>query len=547
MPVTMMLGRTISKYRFVAPIGRGGMGTVFRAIDESLNREVAIKVLDPDLASSEVMKRFRAEAIALAKLNHPDIATIYELYRSDSDLLMVMEFVRGETLEQQLDRCGPLTLEQAAFILGRLLGALEHAHRAGIVHRDLKPANVMMTEHGGVKIMDFGIARVAGSDQGTKDGFLLGTPSYMSPEQVLGHDVDGRADLYSVGVMFYRFLTGALPFTADTAIAMAQKQVFDTPPPVYLFRKGLPEWCEGILRRALAKSPVDRFQTAEEFRVELARAMGMVTTEHVHPMEAGVSSREPDRGGRVGANAPEPHGAMPANVKTVVLRKKRFALNGLLRATALVVACVLTIFALRSAAPSMSTAAPPNPVPALIAAAASAERHAHVPRPVETASLTTNGRVTTVKPAVRTLAAHLPPLMFDARAVVDDGEGHRERKARVLLAADVLTITADNELMVLLTLPYRRIVSIHYSRGREPQWNSPSGAMPVVRVEAGTFGFLKGGRHWISLRSDARFIVLRVNETQVNPVLRALEERTGHRPERIVERDDITQAAIPHR
>jgi protein kinase-like protein len=546
-----MLGRTISKYRFVAPIGRGGMGTVFRAIDESLNREVAIKVLDPDLASSEVMQRFRAEAMTLAKLNHPDIATIYELYRSDSDLLMVMEFVRGETLEQHLERCGPLTLEQAGFILGRLLGALEHAHRAGIVHRDLKPANVMMTDHGGVKIMDFGIARVVGSDQGTKDGFLIGTPSYMSPEQVLGHDVDGRADLYSVGVMFYRFLTGALPFTADNAIAMAQKQVFDTPPPVHLFQRSLPEWCEGILQRALAKSPADRFQTAEEFRAELARAMGMVTTEHVHSDVAGVSSREPERGRRVGvATAQERQRPLPADVKTVVLRRPRFALNGLLLATVPVAACVLTIFALRSAAPSIPPAAPSNPVPALIAASASAERHAHVPRPVETGSLTANRRVSrvpTVNLAERTVAAHLPPLMFDARAVVDAGDRHRERKAKVLLAAGALTITADNELMVLLTLPYRRVVSIHYSRGSEPQWNSPSGARPVVRVEAGTFGFLKGDRHWISLRSEARFIVLRVNETQVEPVLRALEARTGHKPERIAEREDLKQAAISHR
>src|SRR2546428_9377324 len=191
-----MVGTTIGQYRILAPLGRGGAGTVYKALDETLNREVAIKILNPDLADTEIMKRFRAEATTLAKLNHPEIATIYELFRSETDLLMVMEFVKGETLDKLSDRLGPMPPERAAYLIDKVLSALEHAHRAGIVHRDMKPANVMVTEHGGVKIMDFGVARVRGAEH--VDGYMMGTPAYMPPEQVLGQDVDARADLYSV-------------------------------------------------------------------------------------------------------------------------------------------------------------------------------------------------------------------------------------------------------------------------------------------------------------------------------------------------------------
>ena len=242
------------------------------------------------------MKRFKAEATTLAKLNHPEIATIYELFRSDTDLLMVMEFVRGETLDKLSERSGALQPNRAAALIDRVLSALEHAHRAGIVHRDMKPANVMVTEHGGVKIMDFGIARVRGAEHLTNDGFMMGTPAYMPPEQVLGHEVDGRADLYSVGVMFYRLLTGALPFKADTAIGMVQKQISDPPTPLHLHRKGLPDWCEGVLQRALAKSPADRFQTAEEFRAAISRATGVVSHDQTKVLStAGLEATPPPR------------------------------------------------------------------------------------------------------------------------------------------------------------------------------------------------------------------------------------------------------------
>jgi predicted Ser/Thr protein kinase len=268
-----MLGKTVGKYRILDRIGRGGMGTVYRATDETLDRDVAIKVLNPDLGDPEVLKRFRAEAVALARLNHPGIATIYELTRHEDDLLMVMEFVRGETLQELSERLGPLAPPQAVHLCIQILEALGHAHRAGIVHRDLKPANIMVTDGGLVKVMDFGIARVLGTEHVTHAGYMMGTPAYMAPEQVLGTEVDGRADLYAVGVVFFRLLSRELPFTADTAIAMVQKQIGDMPTPIGTFRPDLPLWCGQVIARALAKQPAERYQSAEEFKAALLAAV----------------------------------------------------------------------------------------------------------------------------------------------------------------------------------------------------------------------------------------------------------------------------------
>jgi eukaryotic-like serine/threonine-protein kinase len=265
-----MIGTTVGKYRIVERLGRGGMGTVYKAVDESLDREVAIKVLNPDLTDQAVLKRFRAEAVTLARLNHPGIATIYELHQQQDDLLMVMEFVRGETFHDLSDRLGPLAPPQAAHLCMQVLDALAHAHRGGVVHRDLKPANLMITDTGAVKVMDFGIARVLGSEHFTHGGYMMGTPAYMAPEQVLGREIDGRADLYSVGVVLYRLLAGRLPFSADTAISMVQMQISEAPTPIVSFRPDLPAWCTAIIDRSLAKPPSDRFQSAEEFRAALS-------------------------------------------------------------------------------------------------------------------------------------------------------------------------------------------------------------------------------------------------------------------------------------
>ena len=268
-----MIGRTVGKYRILERLGRGGMGTVYKAIDETLDREVAIKVLNADLGDTDLLKRFRAEAVTLARLNHPGIATLYELYRDDDDLLMVMEFVRGETVHELSERLGALAAPQAAHLAMQVLDAL--VARASRRRRPSRSQAGQPDDHrdGIVKVMDFGIARVLGTEHFTQGGYMMGTPAYMAPEQVLGGDIDGRADLYAVGVVLYRLLSGQLPFSADTAIAMVQKQVNDSPIPIAQFQPDLPPWCARVLTRALAKSPGDRFQTADEFRTALLSAV----------------------------------------------------------------------------------------------------------------------------------------------------------------------------------------------------------------------------------------------------------------------------------
>jgi serine/threonine-protein kinase len=268
-----MVGQNIGKYRVLERVGRGGMGTVYRSIDETLHREVAIKVLNAELNDPEVAKRFRAEAITVARLSHPGIATIYELFQHEGQWLMVMEFVRGETIEHMVERMGPLSPQRSAEISMQALAALAHAHSMGVVHRDLKPANIMITETGSIKIMDFGIARVAGTEHLTSAGFMMGTPAYMAPEQVLGHEIDARADLYAMGVVFYRLATAKLPFKGDTPFAMAQSQVNDPPTPIGTVRADLPPWVEQVVVRALAKSPEERFQSAIEFHEAFARCL----------------------------------------------------------------------------------------------------------------------------------------------------------------------------------------------------------------------------------------------------------------------------------
>ncbi len=268
-----MVGSTIGKYHVLDRIGRGGMGTVYRAVDETLHREVAIKVLNAELNDPEVARRFHAEAVTVARLSHPGIATIFELFQHDGQWMMVMEFVRGETLEHYVERMGALSPQRAAELCMQTLTALAHAHSMGVIHRDLKLANLMITESGAVKIMDFGIARVSGSEHLTSAGFMMGTPAYMAPEQVLGQEIDARADLYALGVVFYRLTTAKLPFKGDTPFAMAQSQVNDPPTPLGMVRSDLPAWADQIVARALAKSPLDRFQSAVEFYESFARCL----------------------------------------------------------------------------------------------------------------------------------------------------------------------------------------------------------------------------------------------------------------------------------
>ena len=193
-----MIGRTIGNYRIDGKLGEGGMGTVYHGIDVMLDRAVAIKVLRPELATKDaVVERFRTEAVNLAKLSHPNIATLYSLLSEGDELFMVLEFVRGETLDATMRRRGALPIEEALPAFCQVLDGIDHAHELGIVHRDLKPANIMVTDRGTLKVLDFGIARLFGSSRLTRAGNIVGTLEYMPPEQVRGSG-DGRARRISI-------------------------------------------------------------------------------------------------------------------------------------------------------------------------------------------------------------------------------------------------------------------------------------------------------------------------------------------------------------
>ncbi len=275
-----MIGERIGHLRVIASIGVGGMGAVWHAVDELLDRHVALKVIRPELMSRPgLAERFRSEAIVLARLQHPCIAALYGLEKRGEEFVMVMEYVDGETLDNRVAVQGALPWPEASRITRAVLDALDHAHESGVIHRDIKPANVMITRAGRVKVMDFGIARLVGAQRQTRTGAAVGTPSYMSPEQLLGQEVDGRADVYAVGTLLYELTTGHLPFEVegDYLRMIAQLQQIPAAPSTHV--PDLPGGLDLIIARALQKEPEDRYATSGDFRdalEELEREHGVL-------------------------------------------------------------------------------------------------------------------------------------------------------------------------------------------------------------------------------------------------------------------------------
>jgi serine/threonine-protein kinase len=268
-----VIGRTIGNYKIDGKLGEGGMGTVYHGVDILLDREVAIKVLRPEHASKRaVVERFRTEAVNLAKLNHPNIATLFSMLSEGDEFYMVLEFVRGETLDVMMRRRGVLPVEEAVPAFCQVLDGIDHAHELGIVHRDLKPGNIMVTERGTLKVLDFGIARLFGSSRMTRAGNIVGTLEYMSPEQVRGHETDGRSDIYSLGMVLYEMLTGRVPLEHDSEYELMKLQIEETPSPPRQWNPAIPETVETAIMRSIEKRPKDRFQTAGDFRESLLEA-----------------------------------------------------------------------------------------------------------------------------------------------------------------------------------------------------------------------------------------------------------------------------------
>ena len=269
-----------------AEIARGGMAVVYRARDDVLARPVAVKVLHSHLADDEAfLERFRFEALAAARLAHPNIVSIYDTGAEESDAelearhFIVMEYCGGGSLAEHLLKEGALQPERAVVVGSSVCEALAYAHRSGVIHRDIKPANVLIAETGALKVADFGIAKAAFSDGDvTTTGSLLGTVTYLSPEQLKGEEPDQRSDIYSLGVTLYELLAGRPPFEEETQMAIAMKHLREEPPPIRSVRGGIPRGLADVVGKAIAKDPDERYQSAQEMRNALEGQSGSTAT-----------------------------------------------------------------------------------------------------------------------------------------------------------------------------------------------------------------------------------------------------------------------------
>lgn len=261
------------RYEIVSEIARGGMADVYLARDSKLDRPVALKVLSPELSRDPAfVERFRREAQSAAGLNHPNIVGIFDWGQEHGTSFIVMEYIDGQTLRDLIQREGTVAPGQVADIGSDIAAALSFAHQNGVVHRDVKPGNVLITTAGQVKVTDFGIARAGGANDGlTRTGAVMGTATYFSPEQAQGLPVDGRSDVYSLGVVLYEMATGQPPFTGDSPVSTAYKHVREPVVPPSKIVPSIPPELERVIITCLMKEPVDRYQSADDLRTDLLR------------------------------------------------------------------------------------------------------------------------------------------------------------------------------------------------------------------------------------------------------------------------------------
>lgn len=264
------------KYEVLQTIGRGGMGTVYKAVQRNLDRVVAIKMLSEDLASDpEFRARFQQEATVVARLSHPNIVAVYDIEPHNHTFCIIMEYLEGENLQAKIDRDVTLPERDVVLIGAQVARALGYAHSQGIIHRDIKPDNIHVTPKGIAKVMDFGIARFLDSKLKTQTGISMGTPKFMSPEQVTGKNVDGQTDLYSLGVCLYYCLAGRPPFDGENAIAVATRHLYEAPEPPSRFNTSITHAVEKVILRALEKQKPDRYSNGFEMADALEGTLGI--------------------------------------------------------------------------------------------------------------------------------------------------------------------------------------------------------------------------------------------------------------------------------
>jgi serine/threonine protein kinase len=298
-PVDRLIGKVFDgKYRLDERLGGGGMGTVYRATHLLIDRPVAVKVLSQRFVGDETaQQRFRREARAAGRMQHPNAVTVTDFGASDRHLYIVMELLEGRTLRELLAREGPLDAARAVSLMLQTSAAVGAAHDTGLIHRDLKPANIFIEQRAGapavVKVLDFGLAKFAVEEQADDDyqtltqvGTLIGTPRYMSPEQCSGHGkLSPASDVYSLGIVLYEMLSGAVPFSAETPLAIALRHVSEAPQPLREIVPSVPEKLEAIVGRALAKNPTERFADANALRRELHTTAHELGLEHAEPAQ----------------------------------------------------------------------------------------------------------------------------------------------------------------------------------------------------------------------------------------------------------------------
>jgi len=498
-----MPAERIGQYRVIERLGAGGMGHVYRAVDEMLGREAALKIIATP--EEQATARLRSEAASLARLSHPGIATVYELIEDDGQLVLAMELVRGRTLQQILEQVGAFSPRQAADLCMQTLAVLEHAHAAGIVHRDLKPGNLMVTDSGVIKIMDFGIAHAHDSLGLTNAGAVIGTPAYMAPEQVLGQPIDARTDVYAMGVVLFRLVTAALPFKGETPFEMTQSQVNEAPAKATDVRPDLPAWVDEILARALAKQPADRFQSASEFQAALANAIAIempqpVATAAVEVTEVMVRPEMP------------PAPATRASRTTATWQT-----------AAAVGALAAGIWFTTSGA---SPVRAPEPTPLSPAQIASVE--APVAIPVSTLPVAAP-RKPAPKPAPSPTAevpARAPVSFAGAKMIAVNGSRTSTSDVVLLLSDTEISIQSGDPSIAPTVLPYRGIVKATYAQGRDPKWDAGLSG-PSGKVDVPGLGILSRTRHWLVLQGPDRYAILRLDGVDRADVMRAFEERAG--------------------
>ncbi|UCG25867.1 MAG: serine/threonine-protein kinase PknK, partial [Chloroflexota bacterium] len=283
--MTDLIGKTLGKYQIVVRVGRGGMARVYKAYQASLDRYVALKVLHTHLAEeANFVERFEREATAVARLRHPGIVQVFDYDVEEDYYYIVMEFIEGPTLKAELSERAKrkaeseqniFTFDEIGLLLSALADAIDYAHGRGMVHRDLKPGNIMFTVDGEALLTDFGLARIAYASRHTQTGALSGTPAYMAPEQVQGGHVDGRTDIYSLGVVTFELLTGQVPFTADTSYGIMTKHVTDDVPSIIGLNPDVTSEIEATVLKAMSKDPALRYGSASEFAEALREAVGL--------------------------------------------------------------------------------------------------------------------------------------------------------------------------------------------------------------------------------------------------------------------------------